>query len=87
MTFDDLVFDRPSTFDSNKFYALAFFDNGMGVYVHCNLVREELYEVSVVKGSIDYWVGATSINIDMGIREFPMSAEEVTAIMARVAAL
>ena len=86
MTFDDLVFDRPSVF-GGKFYALAFFDNGLGVHVHPNLVREELYEASVVKGSPEYWVTATSINTDLAIREFPMSAEEVTAIMARVAAL
>lgn len=90
MTFDDLVFDRPSVF-GELFYALAFFDNGLGVHVHPTYpIREgeDLYEVSVVKGSTGYWVVATSVNIfDMGIRELPLSAEEVTAVMARVAAL
>lgn len=86
MTFDDLVFDRPSVI-GGKFYALTFFNNGLGVHVHPNRVRDDLYEVSVIKGTPLYWETATHINADLGIREFPMNAEEVTASMARVAAL
>jgi hypothetical protein len=86
MTFNDLVFDKPSVF-GGVFYALAFFDNGIGVHVHTSLIREDLYEVSVVKGSPDYWVAATSINSELGIRDFPMNEEEVTQVMTQVARL
>lgn len=60
MAFHTLNFDQPSVI-GGKFFATAFFDNGLGVHVHADFAEPNLFHVSAVRGSRAYW------EVDFGI--------------------